>query len=279
MTEVGFVGLSLIIITTIFSYKGFTNAAFYDRYRFEVDKILIEKDYKRIITSGFLHSGWMHLLFNMFCLYSFGGFLEHYLGAIPFLLIYLAGLVGGELLSLYIHRNHGAYSSIGASGAVCGVIFASIALFPGMKIGFFILPLAIPAWIYGLLFVAYTIYGIRSQRGNTGHDAHLGGALIGMTAALLMHPSAFTENLLVILLIALPALTFIYFIATRPHVLLTGNYRVPKKKYYTIDDTYNASKLNREKELDAILDKINKKGMAGLTKKEKELLEQYSQMR
>ena len=117
-----------------------------------------------MFTSGFLHVNWMHLIFNMIALYFFSGSLELYLGPLRFLLIYFASLVGGDALSLFIHRNDSDYDSVGASAGVTGVIFASIALFPGMRIGLLFLPLAIPGWLFGLVYILYSIYGIRSRR-------------------------------------------------------------------------------------------------------------------
>src|ERR1043165_5872820 len=166
MSEIGIIGLLLVIINIIISYRGFNNGQFFDGYKYEVDAILIRKDYIRLLSSGFLHVDWRHLIFNMVSLYAFCGSVEFMLGPFNFLLIYFASLIGGDLLSLYIHRQHGDYSSVGASGAVCGVIFASIALFPGMVIGFFGLDLTVPAWIYGILFVLYSIYGIKSTKTN-----------------------------------------------------------------------------------------------------------------
>ena len=116
MTEIGIIGLSLIVINIAFSYKGFTNALFFDSYKFEVERILINKDYKRLISSGFLHVSWTHLIFNMLSLYAFSGLLENQIGELNFLIIYFASLITGDLFALYIHRNHGDYSSVGASG-------------------------------------------------------------------------------------------------------------------------------------------------------------------
>ena len=154
------IGLLLIIANVAVSYKGFKDHAFFDRYKFSIDGIRLYKDYKRLLTSNFLHVGWSHLLFNMLSLYLFSGPLESYLGSANFLLIYFVSMVGCNLLTLLIHRNHGDYSSVGASGGVSGILFASIALFPGMKIGFFFLPLSIPAWLFGILYIAFSIYGI-----------------------------------------------------------------------------------------------------------------------
>src|ERR1700704_2307861 len=123
MTDTGIIGLVLIIANIGFSYMGFTNQTFFDGYKFEVDRILVNKDYKRLITSGFLHVSWTHLFFNMFSLYVFSGLVEITLGSLKFLFIYFASLLGGELLSLLVHKNHGDFSSVGASGAIAGVMF------------------------------------------------------------------------------------------------------------------------------------------------------------
>jgi membrane associated rhomboid family serine protease len=275
--EIGIIGLGIVIANFAFSYKGFTNKTFFEEYRFDVDQILINKDYKRLITSGFLHSGWLHLIINMLSLYGFCGIIEHHLGGLKCLSIYMLSLVGGGLFALYIHRNHGSYTAIGASGAVCGIIFATIALFPDIKIGFFGLPFFIPSWLYGLLYVLYSIYGIRSQHDNIGHEAHLGGALIGMSTALIITPSAFLQNYLTILIISVPTIAFIYLIVSRPHILLIKSFQSsPNKNYFSIDHKYNEEKTNNQKEIDLILDKIKKSGINSLSKKEKEKLNEYS---
>ncbi len=277
MTDTGTIVILLIIANIIVSYRGFKSKSFFDTYKFEVDKILLDKDYKRLVTSGFLHVNRTHLIFNMFSLYLFSGLVESTLGGLKFLIIYFVSLVGGNLFTLFIHRNHGDYNSAGASGAICGVIFASIALFPGMEVGFFGLPFAIPGWVYGVLYVLYSIYGIKSRKDNIGHEAHLGGALIGMLIALLLVPSAFPENYITILLIAVPAAVFIYVIVTRPHLLLIDNFYFKNHKhYYSIDHKYNEEKSLSQKEINKILDKINTKGINSLSRGEKEKLKQYS---
>ncbi len=255
---------------------GFNNESFFERYLFRVDNILIKKEYIRLVSSGFLHIGWVHLIFNMASLYFFSEMLELYLGTIPFLVVYFAGLVGGDLLALFIHRRHGDYSSVGASGAVCGVIFASIALFPGMSINLFFLPVSIDGWLYGLVYILYTIYGVRSKSDNIGHEAHLGGALVGMLTGLAFHPSAFLLNYVVIMIISVPALIFIYVIISRPHVLFVDNFYFKQHRNATIEDRYNLAKAEKQNEIDRILEKIHRRGVSSLTKAEKDKLDKYS---
>jgi membrane associated rhomboid family serine protease len=269
--------LIIIVVTVFVSYKGFTNNRFQEDYEFEVDRILADRQYYRLVTSGFLHTGWLHLGFNLFSLYIFSGVVEMGLGSLNFLLIYFASLIGGGLLSLFIHRHHGNYSSVGASGAVCGVMFASVALFPQMRINLFPLPFGIPSWMYALLFVGFSIYGIRSKKDNIGHDAHLGGALVGMVLALALHPAAFEENYGTILLILLPSVVFVYIIITRPELLFVDNlFHKTQKDFYSVDHEYNARRADQQQEVDRILDKISRSGMGSLSRKEKQTLREYS---
>ena len=277
MIDTGIVSLIIVIINVIFSYKGLKDRAFFDKYSFEVERILVFKEYRRLITSGFLHVSWKHLIFNMISLIAFSFLLEADLGSTDFLLIYFGGLTGGNLLSLLIHRRTGDYSSVGASGAICGVIFACIALYPGMRINFLWL-FPVPGWLYGIVYVLYAIYGIKSNNDNIGHDAHLGGALVGMLMAIMIEPQAMWANFAVIVAIAVPCVFFIYVIVTKPHLLLIDNFFYKQHHVFAdIDDKYNFERANRQKELDAILEKIHTKGINSLTKEERDKLERYSQ--
>src|SRR5262249_11658832 len=149
---------------------------------------------------GFLHADWRHLGLNMISLYFFGPALEVLFGADQFLAIYLGSIIGGNLLSLYVHRHH-EYRAYGASGGVCGVIFAHILLWPGGSIGFFMLPVAIPGWLYAILFMAGSFYAMKAGRDNIGHDSHLGGAIVGLLITAALQPWAVRQNWQIFLLI------------------------------------------------------------------------------
>lgn len=265
----------LMIMNVITSYRGFKDPSFYARYCFRVDAVLLEKDYKRLITSGFLHVNWTHLIFNMAALFFFSGGLEAYLGPIRFIIIYAAGLLGGNLLSLFVHRYAGDYSASGASGAIFAVMFGAIALFPGMSISLFFLP-AIPGWLFGLAYVIISIYGIRSRTENIGHDAHLGGGVTGVLVAIAYSPGILTTNTLTILVILIPAIAFIALIVKKPHALLVDNLFYNSHHNLTVEDRYNVNKHNKQKELDRLLEKIHHHGIESLSKKERQMLEEYS---
>jgi membrane associated rhomboid family serine protease len=280
MANIGIISIIIIVINFAVSYQGFKDRIFFEKYKFQVDRILINKEYYRLITSGFLHVDWMHLIFNMISLYAFSELLEANVGIINFLIIYFCSLIAGDLFALLLHKNHGDYNSVGASGAVCGVIFASIALFPGLGIGFFILPISIPSWLYALLYIIYSIYGIKSNRDNVGHEAHLAGAVIGMLIAVILFPHSLTENYVPIAIVLIPCIIFIYIIITKPYILYIDNYFFKThKKYYSIDHQHNEQKVNQQKEIDKLLDKISKKGIKSLSKNEKQKLEEYSNKR
>lgn len=283
MADLAIITVILIIANVLFSYQGFKNRLFFEGYKFEVDRILIDKDRIRVISSGFLHVGWTHLVFNMVGLYLFGRLLEYDMGGFNLLLIYFTGLIGGNLLSLYIHRQHGDYSAVGASGAVSGLVFAVIALMPGVEIGLILLPIFMPGWIFGLLYILYTIYGIKSQSDNIGHEAHLGGALAGMITAVIIQPEALTNNFMTIFILVVPTLIFLYLIVKKPHILLISGWRLkssspPKKHKSHLKVEYRAGerRSDDQSELNRILEKINETGMNSLSAEEKRKLEDYS---
>jgi membrane associated rhomboid family serine protease len=270
-------GLSLliIIVNVLISYKGFRDASFFERYKFEVDGILIGKQYNRMFLSGFLHVGWVHLLFNMMAFYSFSFEVGDSLGLTNMLLIYFGSLIGGNLLALYIHKNHGDYSAVGASGAVSGIVFSSIVMFPHHKIGLvFIDGTGIPGWIFGIIYILISIYGVKSKVGNIGHEAHLGGAITGILISLMVKPSIMQAHPLIIASFLLPFTLFLILVVKRPEFLLIDNYFSYKVKQYKLEQGQD---LTHEEELDALLDKINKKGMDSLSKFEKKRLEELSE--
>jgi membrane associated rhomboid family serine protease len=149
-----------------------------------------------------LHVDWMHLFFNMFTLYSFGEFVVNRYGSLGFLLIYFGSLLLGNVFALLLHSKNPYYSAVGASGAVSGVLFCTVLLEPMMKILVFFIPM--PAWIFALIYLAYTVYGLKSSLGNIGHSAHLGGAVGGVLCTIMLSPDLlFHHSWTIILLVAL----------------------------------------------------------------------------
>ncbi|WBX75804.1 rhomboid family intramembrane serine protease [Tenacibaculum ovolyticum] len=189
--------LVLIVVNALVSYKGFNDAVFFDRYKFQVQKIL-GGDKLRMISSGFLHADWVHLGFNMYALYLFGKVGVANFGTVYFLLIYFGSLLAGSMYSLYQHKEDLYYSAIGASGAVSGVIFSAIMLYPEMRLVMLPIPIPLPGYIFGIGYLLYSIYGMKKQVGNVGHSAHLGGAVGGYLLTLVLRPSVLANNPLMI---------------------------------------------------------------------------------
>ncbi len=279
MEETGTIGTLLAVFILLSSYKGFQDRSFTEEYIFDVDRILINKEYRRLITSGFLHGGWFHLIFNMIALLSFSREIENLFGIPYYLLLYFLSLIGGNLLSLYIHRNHGDYRAVGASGAISGVVFASVVLMPESKISFILIPIEFSSWIFGLMFILVSIFGIKSQSDNIGHEAHLGGAIIGILLTVALYPVVLEHNLWVVAMLLIPAILFILLLIRNPNILIIDNYwgEGLAKFKENLANRQVEEELDPEEELNALLEKIRKGGMNSLSSKERSRLDQLSE--
>jgi len=191
--------IAILAANIIVSFKGFNDSHFFERYKFGIGPIKSGQK-ERLFTSGFLHVDVSHLIFNMLTLYFFANVVISYFGPIKFLLIYGISLAAGSLLALFFHKDEPYYSAVGASGAVTGILYSAILLQPNMMLGLmFIIP--IPAYIFGIGYLLYSIYGMKNKVGNIGHTAHFGGAIGGYSTTLLFAPNLlFTETLMVFLL-------------------------------------------------------------------------------
>ena len=189
--------VGIILANILFSLKGFNDEYFFRKYQFHVGSIRAGEQI-RMISSAFLHADVMHLAFNMIALYSFAPVVISQLGNFTFLLIYV-----GSLLTMAFHGNDNNYTAVGASGAVTGIIYSSILLYPDMVIGIFgIIPM--PAYVFGIAYLMYSIYGMKAKRDNIGHTAHFGGAIGGYAITLLKDPILFQESTLMVILLAIP---------------------------------------------------------------------------
>ena len=144
----------------------------------------------QLITSAFLHAGPGHLFLNMLTLYFFGPLVEHALPGWRYLALYLGSTLAGSVWTLLAHQREPNYRALGASGAISGVVFSFVLFQPWAKIYLFLLPIGIPAFLFAIAYVLFSIFGMRRQLGRVGHEAHLGGALGGLLLTLLLRPDS-----------------------------------------------------------------------------------------
>jgi len=203
MGNLDIVTVVIIAANIIVSLKGFSDFSFFEKYKFSIGGIR-RGEQVRMLSSAFLHVDQMHLFFNMFTLYFFADQVIGYLGTTGFLAVYFGSLIVGSLLSLYFHKEEYHYSAVGASGAVTGVLYSAILLNPDMKLIMFFIPIPIPAYVFGIGYLLYSIYGMKNKVGNIGHDAHFGGAIGGYVITLILASWLFKEHALMVALLAVP---------------------------------------------------------------------------
>ncbi|MCF8236628.1 MAG: rhomboid family intramembrane serine protease [Saprospiraceae bacterium] len=192
------VTLVLIILNVLVSWQCFNHSGLFYRLAHRPYEVAHQQQYDRWITSGFVHANWIHLGINMFVLWQFGDIVEQQFmalsgvvtGRIRYATIYLVILVASSLPSYLKHRNDPAYASVGASGAVSGILFAYVLFFPW-----------VPIYLYGLIpiysilaagaYLIYSSWASRQHRGIINHDAHFYGALSGMVLTSLFYPQVF----------------------------------------------------------------------------------------
>lgn len=200
--------LAIIVVTVLISLQANRNSSLFNALKHSPFLEARNNEYYRMLTSGFIHSNdpqmfFFHLFFNMYVLYSFGTFVEYQyvylfgpaLGRLNYLVLYLASIVFASLSTYAKHKENMVFASVGASGGVSGIVFASIFLNPLGGIGIIFIPLSIPAIIFGILYLVYSSYASKRQTSMIDHDAHFAGALFGFAFTLLLKPSLFSSFL------------------------------------------------------------------------------------
>ena len=199
------VAILIIGLNIFFSYRGFSDRVFFNKYKFS--PLSIKRGEKiRYISSGFLHVDTTHLIVNMFTLYFFVDAVIFRVGEINFLIIYLTSLIFGNWLTYRFNSNNINYSAVGASGAVMGIVYSAILLNPEMTLFFFILPM--PGYLFGLGYLFYSIYSMKKVNDNIGHEAHLGGAIAGFFSTIFISPAIVLTNLFTVLILLIPIVYF-----------------------------------------------------------------------
>jgi len=187
--------LVIIAVTVLVSLAAQNNQRLFENLLFQPFVMHESKDWFRFLSHGFIHGGTMHLLVNMYVLWMFGTAVEEAYGALtgrnpllPYLVLYLGGIVLSSLPGYFKHRHDPTYRAVGASGATSAVVFSFILLHPDTKLMLIFLPIPMAAWIFGGLYLAYEWYMSKRGKGNIAHDAHYFGALYGIAFTAMLGP-------------------------------------------------------------------------------------------
>jgi membrane associated rhomboid family serine protease len=156
-------------------------------------------EYYRFITSGFIHADFMHIFFNLFTLYNFGGFIEMLIvakfgdgiGRAAYLIFYVLSIIVADIPSYFKHRGNSNYNALGASGAVSAVLFGAILFFPTGVLAIWFIP--VPAFVFAILYLWYTYYEMRRGMSMIGHSAHWWGAMFGIVVMVALYPNVLPE--------------------------------------------------------------------------------------
>lgn len=185
-----------IIITGIISVLAFNNQQLFTKMQFNPYQVYHRKEYYRLISHGFVHADWMHLIINMIVFYSFGTAVENYFGQMEaegymrfskvwFTFLYLAGIVISSLLTLKKEKENPYYNAVGASGAVSAVTFCAIFFAPYSQLLLYAI-IPIPGIVFGILYLVFSQYMSRRGSDNINHDAHFVGAVFGFLFPLMI---------------------------------------------------------------------------------------------
>lgn len=190
----------IIAITTIVSIISFQNDRLFSILLLNPLKFLHKKEYYRIFSHGFIHADWMHLIVNMFVLFSFGRAIEGYFNQLKemdylqypqlhYLTLYIGGIIVSSIPSIIKHRNDSWYNSVGASGGVSAVVFTSIFFGPLNILYLYFIP--IPGIVFGALYLIYSQYMSKRNKDNINHDAHFAGSIFGFLYPLIINIGLF----------------------------------------------------------------------------------------
>lgn len=190
----------ILAITVLVSYLAFQNQDLKQKLMFNPYVIKNQNQWYRFVTHGFIHADWMHLFFNAFVLYSFGLVVERDFvslfgetkGLFNFSLLYVGGLLVSCFYSFAQNQDNPYYNSLGASGAVSGVLYAHIAMHP-MDMLYIMGIIPLPGILLGVLYLVYSNYMAKKQVDNIGHDAHFWGAVFGFVVTFIFKPSLLSD--------------------------------------------------------------------------------------
>ncbi len=191
--------LIIIAITAVVSFMALNNYDLFYKLQFNAYQAVRRREYYRFFSHAFVHANYMHLLVNLFVLYGFGRIVEAWMGGLSgsnggfnFALLYLGGVAFASIPAVRRHKDNPSYNAVGASGAVSAVLFSAILFQPLSKIYLLFIPIGIPAFIFGPLYLAYEIYMDKRAGDHVAHDAHYWGAIFGLLYTVTLYPEVIT---------------------------------------------------------------------------------------
>ena len=183
--------VTILAVIVVASVAGLLSPRLLERAVLRPYLIARRSGYSRLLTSGFVHADIAHLLFNLVTFYSFAFKLERVIGTVRFVSLYFCGLLASGIGTCIKHRDEPNYASLGASGAILAVLFASIMYFPRSRLVILPIPIPIPAPLFAVAYLAWSYYSSRNTEGRINHDAHIAGALTGVAFVALTDPQSF----------------------------------------------------------------------------------------
>ncbi len=277
------IAVNVIIFTNLtISIRGLSSTSFLARYGLVAEKILVGKEYGRLWSASWVHARWSHLLLNTLVLFCIGNGVNWQIGVADFLFLFLMSQLGGNLAALFIYRNDhsGQYDAVGAAGGVSGVLFASIALFPSLTVSLPGLEYALPVWPLAIVFISVSIFTLRPYSSTMIHDAHLGGAIVGLLLTPLIAPETLQDTLWIAIGILTPTVVMFYALVKAPENIITKTFYLSgdTRASWEVEPTDNSTHHvldyeSLEDEMNALLDKINQLGYQNLSAYELERLQ------
>lgn len=180
----------IFIFTIVTSIYAFNDRSLIGKFILSPYNISRRHKVYTLITSGFIHADWMHLIFNMITFFSFGFALESMIGSVNFAILYFVSLIASDLPTVFRHKNDLWYNSLGASGAISAVLFSYILFLPFASLYIMPIPFGIWSIAFGPLYLIYCVYASKQARDGINHDAHFFGALSGIILTILLVPGA-----------------------------------------------------------------------------------------
>ncbi len=261
----------LLIAIGFGTWKGQNSMQTQMRMMFSIEGILLRREWIRLLSSAFVHANWMHFAGNALTIYFFGSLLEQQFGPGFLLGCFAFSVSGGSLLSFWLHKPQ-EYRAVGASGGALGLLFSFILLYPGWGIRFLLIPIPIPAWIYGVGFLLYTLFALK-RGGHISHEGHLGGMLSGLIFTILSYPrQSIQQPVLLFALLGLSTLGLVYF-----HINPAGVPGFFKYKFSSWKSNKRYAKQQKQTaSVDELLDKVSKQGIHSLSARERAMLQEAS---